>query len=264
MVAGKSEQIAGLDVSNFFDLPDLSLRAEDRRPRRTDWIRQVVLHTTKGIPGGNDQRAQDIRPGFGPATDAGERTARWWSQDPTPAGAHLVVDFDGRIYCCCDLVRFAAQHAKQANQTSIGVEIYQGREAELYEGQLATVVKLCDYLTRRFGIQRQIPDKYAGPLARLIDKMDDVVGVLGHCDLDRARGVGDPGRAIFNRLGQAGYEPVDFELSKERDEWRRRQRDLEIEPADGIAGPATVAALEAAGYPHGLWVARPSDEDPVT
>jgi hypothetical protein len=261
VIAGKRETVAGLDVSSWLDMPDLRLRKnEDFRQRNTTWIRQIVLHTTKGIPGGDDQRPQDIRAGLGPATDAGEAVARWWSKDPTPAGAHLVVDFDGRIYCCCDLFTEAAQHAKHANQTSVGIEIYQGREAELYEGQLDVVVRLCDALTRRFGIQRQIPHRYLGPVRRLMDSVEDVVGVIGHRDLDRARGAGDPGSAVFYRLGLAGYEPWDFSLSEERDVWRRRQRDLGIDPADGIAGPVTVSRLREKGHAHGLWVSRPGDE----
>ncbi len=265
IIDGGREQIIGLDCTNWIDNPALRLRkGEDFRDRqRENWIRQLVLHTTKGIPGGSDQRPQDIRPGFGPAVNAGELCSRWWSKDPQPAGAHLVVDHDGRIYCCVDLHREAAQHASHANQTSIGIEMYQGRGAELYEGQLGVTVKLCDFLTRRFGIQRQVPHRYLGPVRRLLEDVKDVVGILGHRELSRQRGRGDPGSAIIDRLGLAGYEPLDFELSQDRDVWRRRQREKAIEPADGIPGPATVARLRAKGYRHGLWVSRPGDEDPV-
>jgi hypothetical protein len=265
VVDGKVELPSGaLDVWNWIDNPILRLRkGEDVRARRTVWIRQVVLHTTKGIPGGTDQRAQDIRAGLGPFTNAGETCSRWWSKSPESAGAHLVVDHDGKVYCLADLLTEAAQHAAHANQTSIGVEIYQGREAELYEGQLQVVVEVCDWITRRFGIQRQIPHRYLGPVRRLMDDVADVVGVVGHRDLTRTRGSGDPGMGIFNRLGLAGYEPFDYSLGEDRDVWRRRQRALGIDPADGIAGPATVQRLRQAGHLHGLWVARPDDEELV-
>lgn len=259
VIDGAPEHFEGLDVTSYLDNPDLKLSKEDARERRTTWIRQLVLHTTKGIPGGEDLRPQQIRAGLGPSVDAGELCNRWWTKDPTPAGAHLVVDHDGRIYCCADLTRSAAQHAGHANQTSVGIEIYQGRDAELYEGQLDVVVRLCDHLTRRLGIQRQIPHRYVGPVRRLLDNVDDLVGIVGHRDLSRARGAGDPGSAVFYRLGLAGYEPFDFSLQEERDVWRRRQRERNINPADGIAGPGTVARLRAQGHAHGMWVLRPGD-----
>lgn len=272
IVNGKRELVPGLSVANWLDNPILRLRkGEDFRERRTPWIRQIILHTTKGIPGGGDDREQDIRSGFGPPADAGERCARWWSKSAAPAGAHLVVDHDGKIFCCVDLETEAAQHAKHANQTSIGVEIYQGSSADLYMGQLENVVLLCDWLTKRFGIQRQVPDRYIGPLPRLMANMDDVIGVLGHRDLDRSRGRGDPGSKIFYLLHGAGYEDLDYGVSEDRDVWRRRQRELAVQ-ADGIPGPRTMTALRGlgaaeaqrlrvTGYRQGLWVRRPGDED---
>jgi hypothetical protein len=262
IIDGQAELVPGIDVENWHDNPVLRLRkGQDFRDRKTDWIRQVILHTTKGIPGGDDNRSQDIRPGVGPPVHAGERCARWWSKDPEPAGAHLVVDFDGAVFSCVDLRREAAHHAKHANETSIGIEIYQGSAAELYLGQLEVVVRLCDWLTRRFGVQRQIPDLYRGPSRRLMDAKEirDVVGVIGHRDCAASRGRGDPGDKIFYMLGAAGYEDLNFDNREDLDAWRRRQRDMGIQKADGIPGPQTVAALAALGRPHGMWVERPGD-----
>jgi len=261
IVNGQAELADGLEIENYLDNPVLRLRkGEDVRDRRQTWIRQVIIHTTKGIPGGGNKTEQDIRPGFGPAVGAGERCSRWWSKSPESAGAHLVVDHDGRIFCCCDLLREAAQHARHANQTSIGIEIYQGADAELYEGQLDVTVALVDWLTRRFGIQRQIPHRYVGPSHRLCadDQIGRVVGVLGHRDLATNRGRGDPGNAIMNRLGLAGYEPFDFDQSQELEEWRRRQRGMGL-TADGVPGPTTITALRKLGKPHGMWRLRPGD-----
>lgn len=262
ILGGKRERPPGLECTNWLDDPVLRLRkGEDFRERRETWIRQIVLHTTRGIPGGNDQRPQDIRPGLGPPVGAGERAARWWSKDPTAAGAHLVVDHDGHVFCCVDLIREAAQHASQANQTSVGIEIYQGKDAELYEGQLGAVVRLVDWLTLRLGIQRQIPHRYLGPVRRLLDDLSDVVGVLGHRDLSRNRGAGDPGSAVFYRLGMALYDPMDFSISEDRDIWRRRQREMGMAQADGIPGPKTVARLKEKSRPTGIWVRRPIDDE---
>jgi hypothetical protein len=253
--------VPGLDIENWEDNPILRLRKlEDFRTRRSDRVRQIILHTTKGIPGGNDQREQVIFPGLGHSQDAGERCARWWSKSPESAGAHLVVDHDGKVFCCVDLIREAAQHARHANDTSVGIEIYQGRDAEMYEGQLNVVVELCDWLTRVLGIQRQIPHRYVGASQRLSSplKIGDVVGILGHRDLATSRGRGDPGPRVMNLLGLAGYEPLDFDQSEDLEVWRRRQRDIGLK-ADGVPGPVTVAALRKLGRPHGMWIQRPGD-----
>lgn len=259
---GQRIAVGDLDVTNWLDNPRLRLGPGDfrrRGPSEAAWVHLIVLHTTKGIPGGGDQRPQVIRPGFGPGGDAAERVVRFWTGEERGAGAHLIVDFDGAVFCCADLRREASYHAGHANGASVGIEIVQGRDAELYEGQLDATVRLCDALTRLLGIQRQVPHRYLGPLPRMTSEVGDVVGVIGHRDLTNRRGAGDPGSAVFYRLGQAGYEDYDFALSADRDEWRRRQRALGMLKADGIAGPATVEALKAVGKPHGLWVARPGD-----
>lgn len=263
IIAGKREQIPGIDCENYLDNPVLRLRkGEDFRARKTTWIRQIILHTTKGLPSGDNETEQDIRPGLGPSMNAGERCANWWSKSPESAGAHLVIDHDGAVCCCCDLLLEAAMHARHANETSIGLEIYQGRQAELYEGQLEVVVRLVDYLTRRFGIQRQVPNRYVGPVARLVDDVSDVVGVLGHRDLANNRGRGDPGSKIFYMLFAAGYEDMNYEVREDLDVWRRRQRDvLRMSKPDGVPGPHTVHALRSFGKPHGLWVKRPGDDE---
>ena len=154
----------------------------------------------------------------------------------------------------------AALHADNVNQTSVGIELVQGRDATLYEAQLDAAVRLIDFLTRRFGIQRQIPHSYAGAVERLAAlAVDDVVGVLGHRDLSPRRGPGDPGSAIMNALATAGYEPVDYGRAHDLDLWKRRQAQLALDPIDGVPGPETVDRLRAAGHAHGLWISRPGD-----
>lgn len=267
MVHGTAVPIVGLAVSNWQDDPGLRLSTKNFRPRSDDaWVHLIVLHTTRGIPGGNDKRQQVIRNGLGPFTDAGHRHVRAWNAEPRAAGAHLVVDFDGTISCCSDLGSEAAYHAGAVNGCSVGIEIVQGPDAELYEGQLEIAVRLVDALTVLFGIQRQIPHRYLGPIPRFARpaapgsaQFSDAVGVLGHRDVSTNRGLGDPGNAIFNRLGLAGYEPVDYANRAEIDTWRTRQAKVGISSPDGIPGPRTRAALEAAGYPRGMWVSRPGD-----
>jgi hypothetical protein len=244
-------------------IPRLS-RARDAQPRSTRWVRSIVLHTTKGIPGGGDRRPQQIRAGLGPESDRDVKVARYWSTSAERSGAHLIVDADGSIVCTGDLLTECAYHAGPVNDVSIGVEIYQGNDAELYEGQLDVTVALVDWLTRRFGIQRQIPHRYAGPLPRFGAGARNAVGVYGHRDVTSARGIGDPGDEIFDRLAAAGYERRDFGRGEDLEVWRQRQEELmaasgERLDLDGIPGPGTLRALLAAGRPRGQWVARPGD-----
>lgn len=271
VINGKQVTIGGLEIDNFLDDPALRLGASDKRKRTTSerWVRLVVLHSSLGIPGGADTRPQTIKPGLGPGGNRAERLVRYWTGESRGAGAHLVVDFDGRVSCLADIATEATYHAGHANGPSVGIEICQGRdEAEIYSGQLDAAVKLCDALTGLLGIQRQIPERYVGPSPRLMASVDDVVGIVGHRDLTGRRGPGDPGSAIFYRLGAAGYELVNFDLGEDRELFRRRQRDLGVDPADGIAGPITRRALARAEKirwlkgqrPLGLWVTRIGDE----
>lgn len=267
IIGEKTEIVAGLPCSSWHDdpanIPRLTM-GQDARQRSTSWVRGIVLHTTKGVPGGKDQRPQDIRSGIGPSLGAAARVARFWSNDPGQAGAHLVVDHDGSIVCVADLLLDRAFHAGTVNDCTIGVEIYQGNAAEMYAAQLAQVVKLVDWLTVRFGIQRQIPSAYQGAIARLAAGGRDIVGVYGHRDVTENRGLGDPGNAIFELLASAGYEARDFEKKEDLAEWKKRQSDLNASlqaalDVDGIPGSATRQALLAAGRPAGMWVPRPGD-----
>jgi hypothetical protein len=271
VINGVEEQVPGLIVTNFRDDKKLTLRVgnvdgrNDGKRREAKSPDKIIVHTTKGIPGGRDKRPQDIRPGFGDPVDAGRRCAGFWGQDPTPSGAHLVVDADAHTYCLTDLETVAAYHAGDSslNDKSIGIEIYQGADAELYEGQLAATVTLVNYLTERFRIQRQIPKSYTGPIGRLERGGRDCVGVFGHRDCTDRRGPGDPGDEIMRLLAAAGYQRFDFNAREDLAFWEQIQRTL-LNPddqthlrADGIPGPETAAALVIAGYKNGLWVLPP-------
>jgi hypothetical protein len=256
VINGIQEPVPGSRVTSWHTDPGLRLGGEDRRLRRTRWIRGIVLHTTKGIPGGTDHRQQIILPGYGPDTNADNRSARLWSTDGRGAGAHLVVDHDGQVSCLADLLLEAAYHAGPVNEVTIGIELYQGNAAELYEGQLEAVVHLCNWLTARFGIQRQIPVlNHKSVISRCSLGAEDVVGVYGHRHVTTNRGPGDPGDAVFERLAAAGYETFDFAAGADLDLWTIRQKSMGVTPADGIPGPATLEALRAAGYPDGLFTA---------
>lgn len=271
IIGGKEVDVPGISIRNFKDDPKLALRVGRSDGANDGGVRTlpvglIVLHTTKGIPGGSDKREQVIKPGLGPNTQAEERTATFWSTDPTPSGAHIVVDHDGSAACLADLKTVCAYHAGQfeVNNRSIGIEIFQGSGAELYEGQLDAVRKIVDVLTSSFGIQRQVPHTYRGvPIPRL-QKLGgrDLVGVVGHRDISDNRGKGDPGDAIMKVLMENGYEQFDFFATRDLEVWKSRQQDISSNlkrsmTIDGIPGAQTTAALKDLGYRDGLWALPP-------
>lgn len=262
VVDGLRLAVPGVNVINFFDDPRLRLKiGEDGTIRpRSAHVQAIVLHTTRGAPDNDDHRPQDIRAGAGPSTRAGYETVADWRADHRCAGAHLVVDFDGWVYCLADLVREETFHARSVNPRTIGIELTQGRDCELYADQLSTVATLVDWLTADLGIQRQIPDRYRGPVERLEAGGQDFYGVFGHRDQTANRGEGDPGDAVMAELGARGYERFNLRAGDDRTVWRDRQRALGFGAADcdGIPGPKTVAALRARGYRSGLWTMPPS------
>lgn len=277
VIGGREVDVPGLVVRNWNDDPRLKLRvgqpggSNDGRRRRADWIRLIVVHTTKGIPGGRDKRAQVIRLGTGPDRGKDLNTARFWSSSPEPSGAHLVVDADGSIACLADLRDVCAYHATVVNDVSIGIEIFQGDDAELYEGQLEATATLCDFITTAFSIQRQIPDRYRGPLPRLESGGADVVGVVGHRDVTDNRGPGDPGDAVFDALERHGYERFNLLADDDLRVWRDREGEIDrrlmaafgrrlADPKPGVPGPRVVAALVALGYGGGLWATPPAED----
>ena len=264
---GKAVSMPDFDIENYLDNPALILAHGDvrwRSARERHAIQLIVMHTTGGIPGGSDLRPQTILPGFGPSSKAGERIVGAWTADTSrPGGAHLIVDFDGKIYCCADLITQAAYHAQAANGPSVGIEVVQGHgQAELYASQIEVaakfVMQLCAFMPT--AIQRQIPTVYNGhPIARFVTSqqtstpLSDVVGIVGHRDLTASRGAGDPGDAIMAALETAGAERLDFAHYEDIAIWKQRQSLVGITVPDGIPGPHTVAALKQAGRAGGIW-----------
>lgn len=207
IVDGRLVPVPGVCTVSFRDDPAWALKIpEDGRPRpRPHDVRAVVLHTTRGIPGGRDQRPQVVRPGFGFSGPAA-RTLANWRQDSRHAGAHLLVDFDGTMYCLADLVRTSTYHAGAVNRWTVGVEICQGRDAELYVGQLESVARLCSVVCAELGIPRRCAWPYRG---RAVPGIERFRGAYGHRDCSDNRGAGDPGDAVFEYLQREGFEPAD-------------------------------------------------------
>jgi hypothetical protein len=256
IIAGREHELPGLTIHNWRDAPDLRRGVEDGQQRRARWIQSIVCHTTRGIPGGDDQRPQTIRPGAGRNLSAALAVAKFWRRDQRRrSGAHLVIDTDGSVGCLADLATEEMFHAgsRGVNSRSIGIECYQFADGSIYERTLEACVALCDALCQHFGIQRQFHWPYRnGPFARLSRGGADCAGVFGHRDVSDLRGAGDPGDHLFERLRAAGFESFDFEAGEDLRVWKQRQRSLGLQ-ADGIPGQQTCQALRQAGHPHGLW-----------
>lgn len=245
LIGGIVHSVAGLDIVNPVDGPSwCKLDPGDGRRRRTPWVRQVIVHGTRG------GWPQNVLPGAGKG-DRAKVVADFWRGDPTHSAAHLIVDTDGKVACLCDLASTTAFHATVSNEWSVGIEMAQLGAGDVYEATLGATVRLVAALCDLLGIPKQMPDRYEGrPLKRLLDGGPDFAGVYGHRHNTDRRGRGDPGDAVFLELAAAGFERFDLDTGADLAAWKRRQAKLGVK-ADGIVGPGTMAALRAAGYASG-------------
>lgn len=227
----------------------------DYKARPTPWIRQILLHTTKG------QWPQYVRAGSGPGGQD-RVVADFWRGDPVHSAAHLVVDTDGSVVCLCDLARVMTYHATASNPWSVGIEMYQMSDGGVYEATLASTVALARVLCTELGIPEQMP---RGPYQnRPLRRMDpsggpDCVGVFGHRDNTDRRGRGDPGDEIGARLAAIGFERFDYDTGEDLRVGRERQVTLNALDAaaghtysplvvDGVCGPASLRAMRRHGF----------------
>lgn len=254
-VSGKPEDVPGLVTHSFLDAdegrhPHLTPEDFALRPKGT-LIRGVTLHTTQGL------WPQVVVPGKGRSGGALANLSAW-SHDHRCAGSHLLIDPDGEVYCAADLADEQTWHATSVNRVTIGIEIVQRSDGALFGDQIAAAVVLVDWLTRRFRIQRQIPDAFRGVVPRLAEGGSEFVGIFGHRDQTTNRGRGDPGDAVFDALSAAGYERWNLLSRDDMQAWRERQTTLGVH-VDGVPLAETCDAIEATGKPHGLWTPRPGD-----
>jgi hypothetical protein len=252
LVGGLLHQVLGLDIMSpgAGSPPWLKLDPRDYRPRRTPWVRQLILHTTKGI------HPQYVRAGRGP-NGRDKVVAEFWRKDPEHSGAHIVIDSDGSVACLADLATVCAYHATSSNDWSVGIEVYQEADGGIYEAALLALDLLAPAICEILAIPFQIPiDRYANaPIERMLDGGPGCVGVFGHRNNTSRRGRGDPGDEVYRRLIAVGAEGFDFGRKGDLSAWIGRQQHLrklgEPVTVDGVAGPATMSALRKRGYANG-------------
>lgn len=268
VIKGRKVHIEGIESSCFLDDPTYGFTDRRDFKHRAGTPKNIVLHTRMGIwpqtivdevP---NRRWDEVAAGRGSRND---RTASW----------HISIDADGSFVCHLDCFDIHAYHANHMSGTSVGIEMYQNTKGEVTEATLATAVRVCDALTRELGIQRQVPTeegickRFANNRHTMSRKSrnayikggkrgTDYYGVLGHRNVTRNRGKGDPGNVIFTKLREAGYESYTVDDKDDKDVWILRQREHGL-AADGVPGPNTVSALKQAGFAHGLYVTRPDD-----
>jgi hypothetical protein len=265
VIGGKLVEVPGLVVRSWHDNPLYRLRmGQDGRPSKGRRVIGIVIHTTKGIPGGKDRRPQFVKPGRGPDGGA-DACARWWSTSPDSAGAHLVVDRDRDVACLADLLDEITFHAGHPNNDyTIGIEVYQDADAGIWAASIEATVVLVSFLCEYLDLPKQIAWPYqGGPFTRL-DKPGgiDYRGVYGHRDCDRHRGLGDPGDLILQALLDAKFDGFDVNEREDIAAWEERQRQINAAGAtpqlvvDGFPGPATYRAMRQTGLLFGGCVRR--------
>lgn len=260
LINGIRYDVPGVQVIGPGDEPWAKLSAGDCRTRPTTWVRQITIHTTKGM------NPQHIKPGKGPG-GRDKVVADFWRGDTNHSAAHLVVDNDGSILCLADLVKVEAYHATTVNEWSVGIEMYQEADGGIYEAVLDStvrlVMRLCDLLGIPFQGEAR-PYVENGILQRLKNGGNDAVGVFGHRDNawdfkrnGSTRGRGDPGDFIFLRLRAAGMLLHRYDqqpIPGDKLYWSKVQTELNKKygltlGTDGVCGPMTVAVLRK----YGLW-----------
>ncbi len=267
----KKITIPGLVTVSYIDGVPHVKRVTDFNARK-ETIRMIVGHTHKGIKG-------NLLPGMGPNSTIDEALARYQVNTERAVSWDYTIDFNGEIICQNDPNLNFTWQAGNVNPRSLGFEMIQKDNGDVYEGEIEKAVFLIDVLTALLGIQRQIiwdnsrsvlklglgskNCPKVGVVKRLqVDGGKDVVGIVGHRNITKDRGPGDPGDHLFWALQKAGYMCFDLDKEEDLQFWKAKQKELGFSEAecDGIALKKTVAALKVKGHKHGMLVSRPVDD----
>jgi hypothetical protein len=259
IINGKKVDVPGLEVHSWLDGPSWIKEITDFS-HRSKSIRLIICHTHKGIKG-------NLLPGSGPGSSVASALVRYQTNTDRSVSWDYTIDNNGVVYCQNDPTKKVSWQAGSVNAVSLGFELVQNDNGDVYEVQIEKAVLLIDALTALLGIQRQIAWDRSGnkPKVTVCPRLEsggsDVVGIAGHRNQTKNRGAGDPGDHIYLALQKAGYECFDLNDGEDLKAWKERQKALGFPDAecDGIPGPKTVAALKAAGKKHGMWVSRPID-----
>lgn len=206
---GEKIETPGLETFCFLDTEHKVPRATDGKPRRQP-PSCIVIHTVSGKTGDLIKEA--------PSSERAEAFARYQASTPRDVSWHFTVDVDGTIIQSCDAYAWWCWHAGHVNPWSIGIELVQESNGDLYAPQMATLEKLVTLLCDRIRIPKSVPVDAAGsPMLHVVKSWrsfaaggqeERFAGVLGHCNVTLAKPVGDPGVFPFVELLKAGYQGV--------------------------------------------------------
>jgi hypothetical protein len=169
--------------------------------------RFIVAHTVHGVRG-------DLLPGVGRSGRA-TSYARYQSTTTRDVSWDYTIDTDGLIVAHNDPAARYTWQAGHANGYSLGIELVQEADGDLYAAQMPAFVALCEALATYFSIDRFVAARDGAPFLGLIPaitskggKVREVRGVCAHANLTNNRGPGDPGPHPLRALLAAGWQPA--------------------------------------------------------
>jgi len=204
VIEGMQLEVPGLRALSWLDEPELRLKMPEDGQKRWKPPHSLCLHTTMGILPAPRSTGVKQRPAR-PEECTGRRTVNAWRHEKRQASGALIVDADATILSTCDVVEEMSYHCPHLNIASIGIEVVQQPDGDLFSAQLSAVVTLCTLLCGVLRIPKRVIWPFRGP--RPILKMQNFLGVFGHRDADNNRGRGDPGDVLIQALVAAGFVP---------------------------------------------------------
>ncbi len=215
IINGRRVAVPGVRVVTWLDDERIPRVTKVNR-RRASAVSAVVLHTSRGVVG-------VVRDGAG---DDGKalRLARYQVTGSREASWHLTVGGAGTVYQQADLSADATWHASQANPWSVGIECAQSADTpDLTRAQVDACVAVVRAICEALNIPRRVPVRAHDGGASWSPESAPVKawqprkqggesraasGVIGHRNLTRNRGPGDPGDPLMLALLAAGFAGV--------------------------------------------------------
>lgn len=210
LINGARWPVPGVEIVTWIDDPKRAPRVTDGRVRSKPPT-AIVLHTSRGVLGG-------VREGARESTRA-ERLALYQATTKRDVSWHLTIDTDGTVLQQADLSTWMAWHASSANGWTLGIECVQHPDSgDLWGKQLGALACVCDVICEALSIPRTVPvDAQGRPYSGVVKAWQEkgeggrgerFSGVVGHRNLTRNRGPGDPGDAVFETLLKGGFSGV--------------------------------------------------------
>jgi hypothetical protein len=207
IISGSRWPVPGIEVVTWLDDPK---RAPPTRkvtaPRKPPTA--IVLHTSRGVVGG-------VREGSRVSTQA-ETLARYQASTTRQVSWDITIDTDGTVIQSNDFGLAYSWHASSANGWTIGIECVQHPDSgDLWATQLGSLVCVCEVICTALFIPRTVPvGAHGGPYSGVVKAWQEkgeggqgkrFAGLVGHRNLTRNRGPGDPGDAVFETLLKGGF-----------------------------------------------------------